>query len=47
MAKTHSCLISSSATPQGQDTSTKKIFKKVLTKTQKYVKIKTVQERKT
>lgn len=47
MAKIYSCLNSSSATPQGQDTSTKKFFKKVLTSTQKYVKIKTVQERKT
>lgn len=26
MAKTHSCLISSSVTQQGQDTGTKKIF---------------------
>lgn len=46
MVNTHSCLISSSATQQGQDTSTKKIFKKVLTSTQKCVKIKSVQEKK-
>lgn len=45
MVRTHSCLNSSSATPQGQGTSTKKFFKKVLTSTQKYVKIKIVQER--
>ena len=45
MVNTHSCLISSSATQQGQDTSTKKFFKKVLTSTQKCVKIKSVQEK--
>ena len=32
MVNTHSCLISSSATSQGQDTSTKKIFKKSVDK---------------